>query len=360
MFGGWWALSTNDTLPLSNFCAWPPFRTLKAVLSYLRPASRNGIALCFHSFVMLVVNRTRYGQYFQQMIRLIRRAFTRGVTNHLNRLPALAVLLLLVAGCQLRADELVHSSAAPYRPAPVPLKAPVRTASLAAVPDSLVLSPVPLLPGVPDTLRLAIRQLHAALGPAAADLRPAVLEQACVGYLTLHPTGRIERAGLLAVADMDLPNTTERLWVLDLKNARVLHRSLVAHGQGSGHLRARHFSDKEESACTSLGFYRTAGTYDGIHGYSRRIEGLDMGQNANAYDRYVVLHAADYASPDYVRQHGHLGYSRGCPALPPAQFKDIIATVRVGSMLLLSGPGLSSRWLDGRAAGRRFLARGWN
>jgi hypothetical protein len=229
----------------------------------------------------------------------------------------------------------------------------------AALPDSLSPTPVPVVPNVPDTLRLAIRQLHTALGAAGAGLRPEVLEQACVGYLTLHPTGRIERAGLLAVADMDLPNTTERLWVLDLKNARVLHRSLVAHGRGSGHLRAQRFSNKEASACTSLGFYRTSGTYQGIHGYSRRIEGLDKGQNTNAFNRYVVLHAADYASPNYVRQHGHLGYSRGCPALPPEQFKSIIATLRVGSLLLVSGPGLASRWLDGPAAGRRFLARGW-
>ncbi|WP_457067943.1 murein L,D-transpeptidase catalytic domain family protein [Hymenobacter sp. UYAg731] len=227
------------------------------------------------------------------------------------------------------------------------------------MPDSLRLTPVPALAAVPDTLRQAIQQLHAALGPAAAELRPEVLEQACIGYLTLHPTGRIERAGLLAVADMDLPNTTERLWVIDLKEAKVLHRSLVAHGEGSGHLRARRFSNQESSACTSLGFYRTGATYDGIHGYSRRIEGLDKGQNANAFGRYVVLHAADYASPKYVRQYGHLGYSRGCPALPPEQFKDIIATLRVGSMLLVSGPGLASRWLDGGAAGRRFLQRGW-
>ncbi|GAB3852563.1 murein L,D-transpeptidase catalytic domain family protein [Hymenobacter terrigena] len=227
------------------------------------------------------------------------------------------------------------------------------------MPDSLRLTPVPALAAVPDTLHQAIRQLHIALGPAAAELRPEVLEQACVGYLTLHPTGRIERAGLLAVADMDLPNTTERLWVIDLKNAQVIHRSLVAHGEGSGHLRARRFSNQESSACTSLGFYRTAGTYDGIHGYSRRIEGLDKGQNTNAFDRYVVLHAADYASPKYIEKYGHLGYSRGCPALPPEQFKDIIATLRVGSMLLVSGPGLASRWLDGGAAGRRFLQRGW-
>ncbi|MBD2767301.1 murein L,D-transpeptidase catalytic domain family protein [Hymenobacter sp. BT664] len=278
-------------------------------------------------------------------------------------LLVLITLLGLGTGCQYRSgDADTRQPAASRGAAPVVWAAhqSATPASFpAALPDSLALTPVPVVPNVPDTLRLAIRQLHAALGAAAADLRPEVLEQACVGYLTLHPTGRIERGGLLAVADMDLPNTTERLWVLDLKKGRVLHRSLVAHGRGSGHLRARHFSNQEKSACTSLGFYRTAGTYDGIHGYSRRIEGLDKGQNANAFDRYIVLHAADYASPGYIQKYGHLGYSRGCPALPPEQFKGIIGSLRAGSLLLLSGPGLASRWLDGRAAGRRFLARGW-
>ena len=276
-------------------------------------------------------------------------AFSRG-----RRLAGLA-LLACFASCGPAATDSRVPAAHP--------NAPINTARARTVivplPDSLRLTPVAAVPDVPDTLRQTIESLHAALGPAAAELRPEVLEQACVGYLTLHPTGRIERAGLLAVADMDLPNTTERLWVIDLKEAKVVHRSLVAHGQGSGRLRATRFSNEEKSACTSLGFYRTAGTYEGIHGYSRRIEGLDKGQNANAFDRYVVLHAADYASPKYVQQYGHLGYSRGCPALPPEQFKAIIATLRVGSMLLVSGPGLASRWLDGPAAGRRFLQRGW-
>ena len=270
---------------------------------------------------------------------------------------------LLLGSCQLRAGEapVAGRGRAEIRtPAAVVAGAPAAPPAAAVLPDSLRLTPITTPSGVSDTLCQAIRQLHAALGSAAAALRPAVLEQACVGYLTLHPTGRIERAGLLAVADMDLPNTTERLWVIDLKNAKVLHRSLVAHGEGSGQLRAHRFSNEEKSACTSLGFYRTGATYDGIHGYSRRIEGLDKGQNANAFDRYVVLHAADYASPKYVQQHGHLGYSRGCPALPPEQFKEIIGTLRVGSMLLVSGPGLASRWLDGPAAGRRFLQRGWH
>ena len=271
-----------------------------------------------------------------------------------------AAMTAAATSCQLHADELQGNASAVFQGT---TKAAAGTTSKPLKPvvvsDSLALTPVAALPEVPDALRQAIRQLHAALGPAAAELRPAVLEQACVGYLTLHPTGRIERAGLLAVADMDLPNTTPRLWVLDLRKGQVLHHSLVAHGEGSGRLRATRFSNLEKSACTSLGFYRTAGTYDGIHGYSRRIEGLDKGQNANAFDRYVVLHAADYASPKYIQQHGRLGYSRGCPALPPEQFKEIIASVRVGSMLLISGPGLASRWLDGRAAGKRFLARGW-
>ena len=273
------------------------------------------------------------------------------------RLPHLfgymPLALAALAGC--------HSSPSPHatgRAAQMPAVA-ARPVAPAPLPDSLRLTPVPAVADVPDTLRQAIGQLHQALGPAAADLRPTVLEQACVGYLTLHPTGRIERAGLLAVADMDLPNTTERLWVIDLSHARVLHRSLVAHGRSSGHLRAHRFSNREHSACTSLGFYRTSGTYGGLHGYSRRLEGLDKGQNTNVFDRYIVLHAADYASPAYVQAHGHLGYSRGCPALPPAQYRAIISTVQAGSMLLLSGPGLASRWLDGPAAGRRFARRGW-
>ena len=267
---------------------------------------------------------------------------------------ALLGLLPQLSSCSRTGHAEVRATPLATQPAAaVPAPAP------AALPDSLRPTPVPAVVGVPDTLHQVIAQLHAALGPEAAALRPEVLEQACVGYLVLHPTGRIERGGVLAVADMDLPNTTERLWVIDLKEAKVLHRSLVAHGQGSGHLRARRFSNVESSECTSLGFYRTSGTYDGIHGYSRRLQGYDKGQNTNVFDRYIVLHAADYASPDYVRQHGHLGYSRGCPALPPAQYKAIISTLQTGSMLLVSGPGLASRWLDGPAAGRRFARRGW-
>jgi len=285
------------------------------------------------------------------MASMVPAAYFGAMMAALRVLLGLGLLAAGAAGCQ--------SAAQPAGAGVVPGPGGPGPAALAPLPDSLRPTPVPAVAGVPDTLRQAIAQLYSRLGPDTVGLRPAVLEQACVGYLTLHPSGRIERGGVLAVADMDLPNTAERLWIIDLQQGKVLAHSLVAHGRGSGHLRARRFSNQASSNCTSLGFYRTSGTYAGKHGYSRRLLGLDKGQNANAFDRYVVLHAADYASPTYAQAHGHLGYSQGCPALPPAQYKQIISTLRAGSLLLLSGPGLASRWLDGPAAGRRFARRGW-
>ena len=272
----------------------------------------------------------------------------------LRRFVFLFSLAASLAACQAPPE----TSARPTRPAAATAVPPDSTATPPPLPDSLALTPVAPLPDLPDTLRQAIRALHAALGPAAADLRPAVFEQACVGYLSLRP-GSPRRSGPLAVADLDLPNTAERLWVIDLPSAQVLHHSRVAHGRGSGHLRAVRFSNVRKSACSALGFYRTGESYDGRHGYSRYLHGLDPGQNSAAFSRYIVLHSATYVSPAFVATHGHLGYSRGCPALPPAQAGAIIRALPAGSTLLLSGPGLRSQWLDGAAAARRFAARGW-
>jgi hypothetical protein len=266
------------------------------------------------------------------------------------KLAALALLLGL-AGCNAAATES-HSPPASPKPA-------VAAALAAAPPDSLALTPLAPLPEVPDSLRQAVRQLHNQLGPEAAALRPEVLERACVGYLTLRHAGRIQQGGVLAVADMDLPSSEKRLWVLDLRRGQVLHRSHVAHGRGSGQLRARRFSNRIKSACTALGFYRTQDTYGGSHGLSRRLRGLDKGQNDNALNRYVVLHAADYVSRQHLQRHGQAGYSRGCPALPPDQYRAIIQSLPEGSCLLLAGPGLESKWLDGAVADRQLAARGW-
>ncbi|WP_345074192.1 murein L,D-transpeptidase catalytic domain family protein [Hymenobacter fastidiosus] len=265
----------------------------------------------------------------------------------------LALVLILLSGCQSveppeQAFTAIRAKSGESVPGPGP-----------AQPDTLQPPPLAPLTGLSADLRQRIQALHRSLGPAAADLRPAVWERACVGYLVLRQQGKVRRRGLVAVADMELPSSTQRLWVVDLKAGRVLQRSYVAHGRGSGKLMARRFSNRIKSACTALGFYRTADTYSGSHGLSRRLQGLDARQNSNAQDRYIVLHAADYAGPEYLRHHGRLGYSRGCPALPPEQYRAIIGAVGEGACLLLCGSALESRWLDGAAASQAFTARGW-
>ncbi|QIX61057.1 murein L,D-transpeptidase catalytic domain family protein [Hymenobacter sp. BT18] len=267
-----------------------------------------------------------------------------------GRLGLLLGLLFLSAACQ--SPEVARQE---LRAGPLP----PRPAATVLVPDSLQLTPLAPLAAVPDSLRRTVQVLHKRLGPAAATLRPAVLERACIGYLNLRKAGRVRRAGVLAVADMDLPSSEKRLWVIDLRKAEVLQHSPVAHGRGSGHLRARRFSNTIKSACTALGFYATQDTYEGKHGLSRRLRGLDAGQNDNALRRYVVLHAADYVSRRHLERHGQAGNSRGCPALPPEQYRAIISAVADGSCLLLSGPGLESNWLDGASAAERLAARGW-
>lgn len=264
----------------------------------------------------------------------------------------------LLSACQTSAGEANVVSGASTRPVAA-TAAPDSIAAVSAAPDSLLPTSLPRLAEVPVALHQHIQRLHTALGAEASGLRLEVLERACVGYLTLRQAGRVSRAGILAVADMDLPSSEKRLWVLDLNAEKVLHNSHVAHGRGSGHLRAKRFSNVMKSACTAMGFYRTQDTYQGKHGLSRRLRGLDAGQNDNAMRRYVVLHAADYVSQQYLQRYGQAGYSRGCPALPPDMYRAIIRTVGEGGCLYLSGPTMVSKWLNPAAAAEQLSAHGW-
>ena len=64
------------------------------------------------------------------------------------------------------------------------------------------------------------------------------------------------------------------------------------------------------SKMTSLGTYVTAETYYGKHGLSLRLDGLDK-ENSRARERAIVIHGADYVTPDRTK----MGRSWGCPAL---------------------------------------------
>jgi hypothetical protein len=151
-----------------------------------------------------------------------------------------------------------------------------------------------------------------------------------------HIKGRLKK-NIITIIDFSKPSTEKRFYVIDIESRRLLYSCLVAHGKNSGENYAKSFSNDSGSLMSSLGFYRTAETYYGTHGYSLRIDGLERGINDNARSREIVIHGADYVSDDYIKKYGRLGRSWGCPALPPDIFKTIIDIISGGTCLFIYG-----------------------
>jgi hypothetical protein len=149
--------------------------------------------------------------------------------------------------------------------------------------------------------------------------------------------GKELKKPLLTVIDFTLPSTEKRLWVIDVEKREILLNSVVAHGRNTGDLMAKNFSNTHESFQSSLGFYKTAETYHGKHGYSLRLDGLEKGFNDQARARAIVIHGADYAREEFAKTTGRLGRSLGCPALPPELSSKVIDLIKDGSLIFIYG-----------------------
>jgi len=165
-----------------------------------------------------------------------------------------------------------------------------------------------------------------------------VLETALAGYEILNQAQTIVRPGIITIIDFSLPSDKERLWVLDLANNKVLFHCLVSHGRNSGDLMAENFSNIPGSFASSPGFYATGDTYTGRNGLSLVLEGLEAGINDKARDRAIVMHGANYVSPEYIKENGRLGRSYGCPAVPEKICGEIIQSIKGGSCLFIYAP----------------------
>jgi hypothetical protein len=178
---------------------------------------------------------------------------------------------------------------------------------------------------------------------SASGLGKAAFEAATGSYRRCRQQGQLQQDHLLTVIDFTKPSTQQRLFVVDMRTGRVLLRSLVAHGQQSGGHYASRFSNEVNSHQSSLGLYITANTYTGVHGYSLRLKGCQSGLNHNAWKRDIVLHGADYATPDFVKSHGYLGRSQGCPAVPPSVNQSLINLIKNGTALFIYHPHINKR-----------------
>ena len=193
---------------------------------------------------------------------------------------------------------------------------------------------VPTIPSavsVYDSLRLNL-----------SGLNRKAFELAQIGFDKLKEQGVILNDSIISIIDFSLPSTAKRLYVVDLKNYEVLHNTYVAHGRNSGTVMANSFSNSCSSHKSSPGFYKTLGTYIGKHGFSLKLEGLEKGINDNAYERGIVIHAADYVSPFYISKlGGYIGRSEGCPAVAAREATPIINTIKDGSCLFIYSPNVS-------------------
>ena len=157
------------------------------------------------------------------------------------------------------------------------------------------------------------------------------------GYEILKLQGKISNE-ILTIVDFSLSSTMERMWVIDMKTQKVILKSLVAHGRNSGTEFATKFSNVNESFQSSLGFYVTGEQYQGKHGTSLRLDGMEAGINDNARNRAVVIHGADYVSQKLANAQGYIGRSLGCPAVPYKIHKELIETIKDKSCVFIYHP----------------------
>lgn len=146
---------------------------------------------------------------------------------------------------------------------------------------------------------------------------------------------QIAKTDVVGVADFNNPSRNARFHLLDMRGGSVTSL-LVAHGRGSdpdhsGWL--KRFSNAPGSAATSEGAYLTGDYYEGKHGRSMRLHGLDAG-NSNALSRAIVVHGAWYVSPQMIKDHGMLGRSEGCFAFCETDLGQVMTRLGPGRLIV--------------------------
>src|ERR1700743_1734282 len=135
----------------------------------------------------------------------------------------------------------------------------------------------------------------AQLGDAGLDME--VFQKAVTGFFHLKAANKVPQySSIITIGDLAKLSCTKRMWIVDLINKELVLRALVAHGNGSGDDVPNYFSNSNDSHASSLGFYVADNVYNGKHGRSLKLDGMDAGFNDNARLRSIVIHAAPYVS----------------------------------------------------------------
>jgi hypothetical protein len=205
-----------------------------------------------------------------------------------------------------------------------------------------------------------VNDIYEAINLQQAGLALPVFEKALTGFVNLKSNHHLNNnKEILTVVDFTKSSKEKRMWIIDLKNNKILLNTYVAHGRGSGDDMATTFSNISESHQSSLGFYVTNETYQGKHGLSLKLDGFDKGINHLARARAIVVHGADYVSEQFISQHGRLGRSHGCPAVPAELNKTVIDLIKDKTCLFINGNSNNyhSNLLDTSLASENFIGQ---
>lgn len=189
-----------------------------------------------------------------------------------------------------------------------------------------------------NSVEQEIELIYDSLKLAKKGLKKDAFKYAYLGYKKLEDEGKLNKEGLLTICDLSQSSRRKRLYVVDLKQYKLLLNTYVAHGKNSGREYARKFSNRPESLQTSLGFYKTSTTYYGGHGLALTLTGLEPGFNDKAARRKIVVHGSRYIGDNYRRWGKYMGRSFGCPAVPMKQSRILINTIKNGSCLFIFHP----------------------
>jgi hypothetical protein len=191
---------------------------------------------------------------------------------------------------------------------------------------------IPAMKSVYDSLHLNLKGLsHQAFDYAKQGLNKLIEE------------GKLLNDSIISIIDFSQPSNKKRLFIIDLKNYKVLFNTLVAHGKNTGRESAISFSNQNSSLKSSPGFYITKETYEGKNGFSLKLDGIERGINDNAFERGIVIHGADYVCDAFVNAQGYIGRSQGCPAVPVQVSRPIINTIKNGTCLFIYHPSYIQR-----------------
>lgn len=157
------------------------------------------------------------------------------------------------------------------------------------------------------------------------------------GFKKLDDNGELKNDNILTVCDFSQSSFKKRMYIIDVKNFKVLLNTYVAHGKNSGLQYAQNFSNVPESLASSLGFYVTKSTYFGKHGLSLKLDGKERGINNNAEDRAIVVHGANYIGDNRLGA-AFMGRSFGCPAVPQELSNKVINYIKNGTCLFIYHP----------------------